>query len=231
MSNIRLNKYVSEVGICSRRMADELIVNKKVKVNGNIAELGMVIDTENDIVEVNGKIVKNTNKKVYILLNKPTGYVTTTKEQFNRPCVTDLIKDKIRVYPVGRLDMDTSGLLILTNDGEFSNNVTHPKNSIYKTYEVETFKDISNNDIYKLQSGVDIGGYITSPAIIKRVSKNKIEVSICEGKNRQVRKMLEAIGNKVNKLNRISIGKLGLGNLRPGEYIHINKSVINKVFE
>lgn len=231
MSNIRLNKYIAEAGICSRRMADTLIDDKKVKVNGNLViEKGITIDTEKDTVEVNGQMISRKDKKVYILLNKPVGYVTTVKEQFNRPCVTDLIKENIRVYPIGRLDMDTSGLLILTNDGELTNKITHPKNKIYKTYEVTTYRKIENEDITKLKNGVNIGDYITAPAQVKRISETKLEISICEGKNRQVRKMIEAIDNKVKTLNRIKIGGLYLRKLKPGEYMYVNKSFIEKVF-
>ena len=232
MNNIRLNKYIAEAGICSRRMADSLIDDKKVKVNGVlVTEKGITIDKDKDVVEVNGNTVKPESRKVYILLNKPVGYVTTVKEQFNRPCVTDLIKENIRVYPVGRLDMDTSGLLILTNDGAFTNKITHPKNRIYNTYEVETINDITNEDIIKLKKGVEIDGYVTAPAKVKRISNRKLEISICEGKNRQVRKMLEAVDNKVVKLNRIKIGGLYLRKLKSGEYMYVSKEFIEKVFK
>jgi 23S rRNA pseudouridine2605 synthase len=164
-------------------------------------------------------------------MNKPVGYVTTVKEQLGRPCVTDIIKENIRVYPVGRLDMDTSGLLILTNDGELTNKITHPKNHIYKTYEVTTYKKVENEDVIKLKNGVDIGEYITAPAIVKKISDAKFEISIHEGKNRQVRKMIEAIDNKVKTLNRIKIGGLYLRKLKQGEYIYVNKAFIEKVFK
>lgn len=233
MSNIRLNKYIAEAGVCSRRMADNLIDDRRVKVNGNlVTEKGMIVDDEKDMIEVNGEVIKLQNKKVYILLNKPVGYVTTVKEQFNRPCVTDLIKENNRVYPIGRLDMDTSGLLILTNDGELTNKITHPKNHIYKTYEVTTYKKVSNEDVNKLKNGVDIGEYVTAPAIVNKLADTKLEISICEGKNRQVRKMIEAVGNKVKTLNRIKIGKLYLRKLKPGEYIYVSKSfLIDKIFK
>lgn len=232
MSNIRLNKYIAEAGICSRRQADNLIDGEKVKINGSlVTEKGIIVDTQKDIVEVNGRIIKPNNKKVYILLNKPVGYVTTVKEQFNRPCVTDLIKGNIRVYPVGRLDMDTSGLLILTNDGQLTNRITHPKNYIYKTYEVETISELSNDDINMLKRGVNIDDYITAPALVKKLSNNKIEISIREGKNRQIRKMIEAVGNKVEKLNRIKIGGLYLRKLKLGQYMYVDKVFIEKVFK
>ena len=231
MLSIRLNKYIAEAGICSRRKADELIDNKSVKVNGIIAEKGTIINPEIDKVEVDGKIIKQEDKKVYILLNKPEGYVTTVSEQFNRPCVMDLIKENIRVYPVGRLDMYTTGLLILTNDGEFANSITHPKHHIYKTYEVVAEKNVSNEDIKKLEKGVDIGGYVTKEASVKRIANNKINITIGEGKNRQVRKMIEAVHNKVVKLNRSKIGELTLDNLKQGEYKYLSKKELELIYK
>lgn len=231
MSNIRLNKYIAEAGICSRRKADELIDSKRVLVNGSIGQKGDIIDDLKDKIEIDGKIIKVQDKKVYILLNKPIGYVTTVKEQFNRPCVIDLIKENLRVYPVGRLDMNTTGLLILTNDGEFANSITHPKHHIYKTYEVEMENDISNQDIAKLEKGVDIGGYITKQAKVARIDSNKIYITIGEGKNRQVRKMIEAVGNKVAKLNRIKIGNLTLGSLKHGQYKYLTQKEINLIYK
>lgn len=231
MASIRLNKYISEAGICSRRKADELIDNKRVKINGMPAEKGISINTETDKVEVDGKIIKLEDKKVYILLNKPEGYVTTASEQFNRPCVIDLIKEDVRVYPVGRLDMYTTGLLLLTNDGEFANNITHPKHHIYKTYEVIAEKNISNEDIIKLEKGIDIGGYITKEAKVKRIASNKINITIGEGKNRQVRKMIEGVQNKVVKLHRAKIGSLTLGNLKKGQYKYLSKQELELIYK
>ncbi len=228
----RLNKFIAESGVCSRRQADKLIDEKRVKVNGKLQlEKGIVIDPKKDVVEVDGKKINIIQSKKYIIMNKPVGYVTTVKEQMGRPCVTDLIKENIRVYPVGRLDMDTSGLLILTNDGELTNKITHPKNHIYKTYEVTTYKKVENEDVTKLKNGVDIGEYITAPAIVKKISDTKLEISIHEGKNRQVRKMIEAIDNKVKTLNRTKIGGLYLRKLKQGEYMYVNKAFIEKVFK
>jgi len=231
LDNIRLNKYIAEAGICSRRKADELIDSKRVKVNGTLADKGININVQTDVVEVDGKVIRKENKKVYILLNKPAGYITTVNEQFNRPCVIDLIKEKTRVYPVGRLDMDTTGILLLTNDGDFANSITHPKNNIFKTYEADTFKNISAEDISNLEKGVDIGGYITKPAKVKRLKENKIQITISEGKNRQVRKMIEAVNNKVKKLNRIKIGKLTLGNIKEGEYKYLSKEELELIYK
>lgn len=228
----RLNKFIAESGVCSRRQADKLIDEKKVKVNGKLQlEKGIAINPKKDVVEVDGKKINIIQSKKYIIMNKPVGYVTTVKEQMGRPCVTDLIKENIRVYPVGRLDMDTSGLLLLTNDGELTNKITHPKNNIYKTYEVTTYKKVENEDVIKLKNGVDIGEYITAPAIVKKLSETKLEISIHEGKNRQVRKMIEAIDNKVKTLNRTKIGGLYLRKLKQGEYIYVNKAFIEKVFK
>lgn len=231
MTNIRLNKYIAESGICSRREADKLIDDGKVKINSVVAEKGMIVDSENDIVEVAGQILSKRDEKVYIMLNKPTGYVTTVKEQFGRPCVIDLIKEKNRVYPVGRLDMDTSGLLLLTNDGDFTNNITHPKHSIYKTYEVKLLNEITTEETNMLKKGVDIGGYVTKEAKVKIINNRKIQIIISEGKNRQVRKMIEAVGNKVVSLNRIKIGSLTLGTLKQGEYRYLTSEDIKLIYK
>lgn len=231
MNKVRLNKYIASSGICSRRMADKLIDEKKVKVNNKIViEKGTVVDKEKDVIKVNNKVIRIQEEKKYILMNKPVGYVTTSKEQFNRPCVLDIIAEKNRVYPVGRLDMDTSGLLILTNDGDITNKITHPKNHICKTYEVKTKSNLSLEDMQRLESGVDIGGYVTMPAKVQKINENKYSITISEGKNRQVRKMFESVGNKVERLKRISIGKLTLDGIDVGKYKYISYEEIKKVF-
>ena len=174
MEPIRINKYISSSGVCSRREAEKYILDGKVKVNGQvISDLSTKIGAK-DKVQLNGKLICLEEEKVYIMLNKPRGYVTTSKEQFGRPSVLDLVNVNQRVYPVGRLDMDSQGLLILTNDGDFTNNIIHPTKHIKKEYEVLLSCDISNGDIIKLEQGVDIGDYITRPAIVKRVSNNQI---------------------------------------------------------
>lgn len=232
MSEIRLNKYIANAGVCSRRAADKLIDEKKVKVNGRLVlEKGTVIDTYKDNVEVNGKKISISEEKVYILLNKPKGYITTAKEQFNRPFVLDLINEKERVYPVGRLDMDTSGLLILTNDGQLTNKITHPKNHIHKTYVAILKNELSNVDMQKLEKGVDIGGYVTQPAKVQKLGDKKVRITISEGKNRQVRKMFETVNNKVVELKRISIGKLTLESLEVGKFKYVKYEEICKVFK
>lgn len=223
---MRLNKYISNSGTCSRRKADELISNGRVKINGkNVLNLGVEVD-KNDIVEVDGKKITLQEKKIYIMLNKPKGYITTSKEQFLRPCVMELIHEDVRLYPVGRLDMDTEGLLLFTNDGDFANSIIHPKNKITKKYIVEIHQNITKEQLEKLRTGVDIGGYVTSKASAKIIDKNHLELIISEGKNRQVRKMCEAVNIIVYSLKRVAIGKLNLGNLEVGKYVKIDKNMI-----
>ena len=174
MEEIRINKYIASSGVCSRRKAEEYILAGKVLVNGVVnTELGYKVKEE-DIVVVDGKQISLEENKVYIMLNKPKGYVTTSQEQFGRPSVLDIVKVEERVYPVGRLDMDSEGLLILTNDGEFSNNVIHPTKHISKKYEVVLKENITETAIKKLESGVDIGGYVTRPAKVEKVTDKKI---------------------------------------------------------
>ena len=231
MEEIRINKYIASSGVCSRRKAEEYILAGKVLVNGVVnTELGYKVKEE-DIVVVDEKQISLEENKVYIMLNKPKGYVTTSKEQFGRPSVLDIVKVEERVYPVGRLDMDSEGLLILTNDGEFSNNVIHPTKHISKKYEVVLKENITETAIKKLESGVDIGGYVTRPAKVEKVTDKKILITIGEGKNRQVRRMIEAVDNKVLNLKRIAIGGLKLDKLKSGEYIKLDEKLINKIFE
>lgn len=231
MEEIRINKYIANSGVCSRRKAEEYIQEGKVLINGSVnTELGYKVKA-GDIVIVNGKQISLEKNKVYIMLNKPKGYVTTSKEQFGRPSVLDIVKVEERVYPVGRLDMDSEGLLILTNDGDFSNNIIHPTKHISKKYEVILKENITETAIKKLENGVDIGGYVTRPAKVEKVSDKKILITIGEGKNRQVRRMVEAVDNKVLNLKRIAIGGLKLDKLKSGEYIMLDKKLVSKIFE
>ncbi len=217
MEQIRLQKYLADAGIASRRKAEELIKQGKVYVNGKIVnELGTKVTPNVDEIRYEGKKVEIEEKYIYILLNKPIGYVTTVKDQFNRDSVMDLVKIRKRLVPVGRLDMYTSGALILTNDGEFVYKVTHPKHEIEKTYTVTIKGIIKNEEVKNLEIGVDIGEYITKPAKVKILKtdeeKNisRLEITIHEGKNRQVRKMCEAIGHSVLALHRSKIAGIGV---------------------
>lgn len=228
---IRINKFIASCGVCSRRNADEIILQSRVKINGRVVTDLATKVTSEDKVEVDNKEIMLEKNKIYIMLNKPVGYITTSKEQFNRPSVLDLVKVEERVFPVGRLDMDSEGLLILTNDGEFTNKITHPTKHIAKQYEVVLKEKITHKSIEKLESGVDIGGYITKPANVKRLKENVILITIKEGKNRQIRKMCEAIDNKVLSLKRVQIGKLKLGNLKIGEYKMLALEDIENIFK
>ncbi len=228
----RLQKFMAECGIASRRKCEEIILQKKVKVNGQvITELGVKVDN-NDVVEYDGKIISKENEKVYILLNKPIGYVTTVDDQFSRDTVLDLVKVNERIVPVGRLDMYTSGAIILTNDGDFVYKVTHPKHEIEKTYNVTIKGIITKEEVETLSNGVDIGDYITKKAKVKilKIDKEKnisrLEIVIHEGKNRQVRRMCEAIGKKVLALHRSKIGNLSVKDLKIGEWRYLRNNEI-----
>ena len=233
MSEERLQKFLASAGIASRRKCEELILDGKIEGDGKIVtELGTKV-TENDIVKYNGKIVKPQEELIYILLNKPIGYVTTAKDQFGRDTVLDLVKVKQRIVPVGRLDMYTSGALILTNDGEFVNKLTHPRNEINKTYNATVVGSITKQEIEQLANGVEIdNGYITKPAKVKilKIDEEKnisrIQITIHEGKNRQVRKMCEAINKKVLALHRSKIGNINVKDLKVGEWRYLSEKEI-----
>lgn len=220
---MRLNKYIAQSGVASRRKADELTINGAVRINGKVMkEPGYDVQPE-DTVEVNGRALHPATKKVYIVLNKPKGYITTVSDEQGRPTVMDLITDVTeRVFPVGRLDYNTTGLLILTNDGELSQKLTHPLHQVTKTYHARVTGVLSSERLNKLRNGVDIGVCITAKArvdILKQAEKSTIvEIEISEGKNRQVRKMFTAVGCKVQELERISMGEIRLGRLLQGHY-------------
>lgn len=234
----RLQKYLAECGVASRRKCEELILQGKVKVNNQIVtELGVKVNLEKDIVKFEDKEIKPTSKMVYILLNKPIGYVTTADDQFGRDTVLDLVKVKERIVPVGRLDMYTSGALILTNDGDFVYKVTHPKHEIEKTYTVTVKGIIKNEEVELLRKGVKIDDYITKPAKVKilktDIEKNisRLEIVIHEGKNRQVRKMCESVGRKVLALHRSKIGKIGVKDIELGKWRYLKDREIQELLK
>ncbi len=231
---IRLQKYLADCGIASRRKSEELIIEGRITVNGVvIKELGTKVDDEKDEVFYRGKKVeKQKEDLIYIMLHKPEGYVTTVKDQFDRPTVIDLIKDiRVRVFPIGRLDYDTSGLLILTNDGELTFKLTHPKHNISKTYIAKLFGAPSPEEILKFKRGLTIDGVKTAPAemeIIKNEGKiASAKIVIHEGKNRQVRRMCEEIKHPVASLKRVATGNLFLGELEKGKYRHLTEKEVN----
>ena len=228
---MRLNRYIAEAGITSRRKADELTLNGNVKINGVVLKEPGYIVQNGDVVEVNGTTIKPAAAKVYIMVNKPKGYITSLKDDMDRPVVTELITDiEERLFPIGRLDYNTSGMLLMTNDGELANKLMHPKHKVVKTYRARVSGVISRERIAQLRKGVDIGGFVTSKAeveVIKQSDRSAIvEIKIHEGKNRQVRKMFAAVGNKVLDLERTAIGDLYIGHLREGHYRKLTKSEI-----
>ena len=228
---MRLNKYIAQAGLASRRKADEMTKNGNVKVNGaTVTEMGYEVK-EGDVVEVNGDVIKPSKAKIYIMLNKPKGYITSAKDEKDRPVVTELVTELgERLFPVGRLDYDTSGLLLMTNDGELANKLMHPKYHVAKTYRARVLGVVSNERLARLRKGVDIGGFVTSRAkaeIVKQAPNYAIvDLTIQEGKNRQVRKMFNAVGNKVMELERTAVGELYLGRLKEGGYRKLTKSEI-----
>lgn len=232
----RLQKVMAELGVASRRKCEELILQGKVKVNNEIVkELGVKVDKLKDIIEVEGKALNNQTNKIYLMLNKPAGYITSAKDQFNRPAVLDLISGvKERIFPIGRLDYDTEGLLILTNDGELTYKITHPSHNIDKTYRALVVGKIEQKDIDSFTQGIVIDGYKTSPAKLEVIEiKNNnslVDITIHEGRNRQVRKMCESINHGVIMLKRISIGKLKLGNLMKGHWRYLNEEELKYLY-
>ncbi|MFQ8603229.1 MAG: pseudouridine synthase [Anaerovoracaceae bacterium] len=228
---MRLNKYIASAGICSRRKADELISNGNVKINGAVVTQMGVSVGENDRVEVNGKLLDSEGRKVYVAVNKPLGYITSMEDEKGRATVAELVGDIAeRIFPVGRLDYNTTGLLIMTNDGELANRIIHPRHEVYKTYVARVSGIISDARIARLRKGVDIGGFITSPAKVKLIKQFPrsavVEIKIREGRNRQVRKMFAAVGNKVQELQRTEIGDIKLGRLMEGHYRKLTKEEI-----
>lgn len=228
---MRLNKYIAHAGLASRRKADSLTMNGNVKVNGvTMHEPGYDVKP-GDVVEVNGVTIRKPEKLEYVLLNKPVGYITSVQDDKERPVVTDLTADvDARLFPVGRLDYNTSGMLIMTNDGDLAYRLTHPRHQVTKTYRARVAGVLSGEKQAHLRKGVDIGGFVTSPAKVKVIRQTVrsaiVEITIHEGKNRQVRKMFAAVGNRVQELQRIAIGDMRLGRLKEGHYRKLTKDEI-----
>ena len=232
----RIQKVIASSGYCSRRKAEELIKLNKVLVNGEVATIGMQVNN-NDLIEVEGNIIKkDTDNKVYYLLNKPRGVVTTSSDELGRKTVVDLIDTEKRIYPVGRLDYDTTGVLLLTNDGELTNKLTHPKNNIEKVYVAKIEGIITGIDINKLKKGVIIDNFKTSPARVKLKSYDKktqtslVELTIHEGHNHQVKKMFEAVGYNVIKLTRFRFAGMDVKSLKSGEYRELNPKEVKRLY-
>lgn len=229
MEKIRIQKIIAESGFCSRRKAESLIESKRVKLNGHTVSLGDKASNK-DVITIDGEriVVQGKKEYLYLMMHKPRGYITTMSDERGRRCVADLLKDvSDRVYPIGRLDVNSEGLLLFTNDGQFANSVMHPSRHITKTYRVTIRPDISDKQAAQLAEGVVVDGRKTAPAKVNILSKEPnrvvIELIIHEGRNRQIRKMMEALGLEVARLKRTSIGPIKLGMLKPGECRELNK--------
>ncbi|NFL56993.1 rRNA pseudouridine synthase [Clostridium botulinum] len=230
----RLQKYMASCGVASRRKCEDIILEGRVEVNGiKIKELGTKIISGKDIIKVDGNIIEPEENKIYILLNKPKGYVCTAKDEKGRKTILDLVKVKERIYPIGRLDMDTSGIIILTNDGEIYNKIIHPKFEKIKTYKAKVKGTIEKDHIELFKKGIDIGDYLTAPATLEILKINKdtseIIIKIHEGKNRQVRRMCKSIGHAVIDLDRISIGNITKSDLKLGEWRYLTNKEIDYI--
>lgn len=222
-NKIRLQKFLSEAGVASRRKAEDMIRAGAVKVNGITASIGDSVDSKKDTVTVKGKRVRKESNLRYILLNKPRGYVTTADDELGRKCVTQLVSDvKERVYPVGRLDRVSEGALIMTNDGEFANLMMHPSHHVPKTYRVTVRPAVTAQQVEQLESGIELDGRMTLPAQVHVISKEEgravLEIVLYEGRNRQIRRMCEALELEVARLRRVAVGPVRLGMLKPGQW-------------
>lgn len=232
-NEVRLQKFMAECGVASRRKSEELIETGKVKVNGHIAHIGDKINPKKDLVTVRGKKINKVDRMYYIMLNKPRGYVTTVSDELGRKTVMDLIDVKARIYPVGRLDKDSEGLLILTNDGSFANALTHPKHNYAKVYRVTVRPSVNDEILDKLRNGIEIDGRKTAPCDVNIVTEEEgrvvLEFILREGRNRQIRKMCEAVNLEVARLKRISIGPVKLGMLQPGKSRELTDNEVRKL--
>jgi len=222
---VRLQKIIADAGVCSRRKAEELIAKGAVKVNGHPGEIGMKADPNKDLITVNGERIASPREQrsVYLMLYKPRGYLTAMSDDRGRKCVSELVADiPERVYPVGRLDLNSEGLLLMTNNGEFANLITHPSHEIPKCYRVTVHSIVTDEQQIALATGVVIDGKKTAPAEVKVMTEEEnrtvMLITIIEGRNREIRKMCEAVGLEVARLKRISVGTLRLGMLQPGKY-------------
>ncbi|MBR6315021.1 MAG: rRNA pseudouridine synthase [Clostridia bacterium] len=231
---VRLQKYLSDCGVASRRKSEELIEQGKVRVNGKVASIGEKIDPKHDTITVSGKKIVRQKTHTYIMLHKPRGFITTMSDEMDRKCVAQLIQDvPARVYPVGRLDRDSEGLLLFTNDGAFANAMTHPSKHVPKTYRVTVRPSITQEQLTALTQGVIIDDAVTAPAEVRVITKEEnrvvLEIILYEGRNRQIRKMCEALGLEVARLRRTAIGTVKLGMLKQGDWRELTEDELRKL--
>ena len=230
----RIQKILAEIGIASRRKAEEMIIEGRVTVNGKVATIGMKADLNRDHIKLNGKLLIRPEPKVYLIVNKPKGVVTSLHDPEGRPTIKDFLKGvKYRVFPVGRLDYDSEGLLLLTNDGNFTHAVLHPSKKIPKTYLVKVREVLEDDEIEKLRKGIRLEDGVTAPAKVKRIRKTEhnswLEITLHEGKKRQIRRMLEKVGHPVLKLKRIRINGIELGKLESGKFRYLMSDEVDKI--
>ena len=235
-NEVRLQKFMAEQGVASRRKSEDLIRAGKVKVNGHVAEIGMKINPRKDLVTVGKQKLTNVKnrKMVYVMLNKPRGYVTTVSDELGRKTVMDLLPDfGCRIYPVGRLDKDSEGLLLLTNDGSFTNCMTHPSHEYAKVYRVTVRPAVNDDILFNLRNGIEIDGRMTAPCEVTVLTEEEnrvvLEFILHEGRNRQIRKMCESQGLEVARLKRIYIGPVKLGMLKQGDYRELSEQDVKKL--
>ena len=231
---IRLQKFLSQCAVASRRKSEELILAGKVKVNGRVAGIGDKVNPKRDTVTVSGKKVLFSKKCYYIMLHKPRGFITTMEDEMGRKCVAELVKDVgARVYPVGRLDRDSEGLLLMTNDGDFANHLTHPSKHVPKTYRVTVRPGITDEQLVAFSEGIEIDGRLTSPAEAHVIDKTEnrvvLEIILHEGRNRQIRRMCEALGLEVARLKRTHIGSIKLGMLPQGKWRELTEDEVHRL--
>lgn len=231
LNSEKLHKVLARIGYGSRRTCELIIEQKRVEVNGALAVVGARVDVNNDIVKVDGKVVGVRPDFVYYLLNKPSGFISSVADPQGRPTVIDLVPNETRVYPIGRLDLDSEGLLILTNDGELTNLIAHPSHGVEKEYLVSLHRDVSEKAINRLRNGVLLDDGITAPAKVTKLSSTLIRISIHEGRNRQVRRMCDALGYKVLRLIRIRIGPIRDARLKQGEWRVLEHSEVIRLRE
>lgn len=233
-NSLRLQKYLADCGVASRRKSEELIEQGKVKVNGRVAQIGDKVNPKKDDVTVSGRKIVRQKNYTYIMLHKPRGFITTMSDEMGRKCVAELVKDVgARVYPVGRLDRDSEGLLLMTNDGEFANAMTHPTKHVPKTYRVTVRPSITDEQITALMTGIVIDDRMTAPADVRILTKEEgrvvLEIVLYEGRNRQIRKMCEALGLEVARLKRTAVGSVKLGMLPQGKWRELKEDEVHKL--